>query len=85
MVTKIIGIHGTSSEITFECEDVIIKATGEFLAKDGVISGFVVSTASLRYGNEQWLSADDKEELIRLYHEYVNQPHIQKDWILEFE
>ncbi len=85
MITKIIRIHGSSSEITFDCKDVRVEGSGEFISKDGIIAGFVVSMASLKYKGGEWLTSDEKDELIRRYKEYVKQPHIQNDWVLEFE
>jgi len=85
VVTRILKIHGTSSNITFECEDTQIKASGEFLAQDGKIAGFVVSKASLKYEDGEFLSFDEQEELLRRYEEYANQSHFQENWFLAFE
>lgn len=85
MISKIVRIHGSSSEVTFDCEDARVKASGEFFAEDGIIAGFTVSKASLRYEDGKWLSPDEQEELIRQYEIYVSQPHIQKNWLLRFD
>jgi len=82
---KIISIHGTSSKVTFECEDVRIIGSGEFFAEIGEIGGFVVSTVSLRYLDGEFLTSDEKEELMLRYEEYVNQPHFRSHWSLEFD
>lgn len=71
MIKKITGIHGTSSGVTFECENTLITGSGEFIAKDGEIAGFVVSKASLRFENGEWLTPDEQEELIRRYKKYA--------------
>ena len=85
MISKIINIHGSSSEVTFDCVDFRVKASGEFFSEDGKIAGFVVSKASLKYEDGKWLTADEQEELIRQYEEYVSRPDIQKNWLLRFE
>ena len=85
MIPKIVRIHGTSSEVTFDCEDTRVKASGEFFAEDGKIAGFLVSKASLKYENGEWLTTDEQEELISQYEKYASRPDVQKNWILRFE
>lgn len=85
MISKIIRIHGTSSEVAFDCEDARIKASGEFFAEDGKIAGLVVSKASLRYENGERLSPEEQEELVRRYGEYADEPDVRKNWSLRFE
>lgn len=85
MLPKVIGIHGSSSRVTFELEDAKVLASGEFFAKEGQIAGFVVSMASLKFEDGTWLSDEEKKDLMLRYEEYVSQPHIQKKWTLEFE
>ena len=84
MIPTIIRIHGSSSEITFECEDIRVKANGEFFAENGEIGGFTVSKASLKYENGKRLTADEQEELICQYEKYMSRPHIQKNWFITF-
>lgn len=85
MIPEIIRIHGSSSEITFDCEDIRVTASGEFFAEDGKIAGFIVSKASLKYDNRKQLFSDEQEELIHQYEKYVSQPHMQENWFLRFE
>lgn len=85
MITEIKGIHGSSSKITFELENARVTASGEFFARDGKISGFVVSKASLKYENGEWLTDEEQEELLRKYAKYADRPNAQKSWTIEFD
>ena len=48
MVTKLLKISGSSSDVTFVCKGAIrIHGTGEYFIEGGWIAGFSVSKASL--------------------------------------
>lgn len=85
MIKEIVKIRGTSSQVTFECGDSIIVASGEFFAEDGEIAGFSVSIPSLKFENGEFLTQAECRELIRRYKQYMRKPHALKGWKLRFE
>lgn len=82
---KILKIRGTSAEITFELEDAVIRGSGEFIAQEGEIAGFLVACASLKDENGRWLSKAEQQELIACYEEYRKEPNGLRNWRLRFD